>query len=248
MDTTHVKALVLAAGKGTRLQSESCHLPKVMRQANGKPLIHYVLAALDFLPQENIILVVGYRKEDVLAEYGTYPHVVQAEQLGTGHAVQSAAPLLEGCDGHVLVCYGDMPLMKKETYEALIRTHLEEGNDCTLLSGVLDAELPYGRIVRDAEGKFAAIVEDKDCTPEQKRIRELNVGVYVFECRALLAALKQLRSDNAQGEYYLTDCPALIQEAGGRVGVCPTCSELEMLGVNTVEQLEEVERILKAKG
>ena len=247
MDTTHVKALVLAAGKGTRLQSESCHLPKVMRQANGKPLIHYVLTALDFLPRENIILVVGYRKEDVLAEYGVYPHAVQAEQLGTGHAVQSAAPLLEGFDGHVLVCCGDMPLMKRETYEALVRTHLEEGNDCTLLSGVLDAELPYGRIVRDGEGWFSAIVEDKDCTPEQKDIRELNAGVYLFERRALFAALKQLRSDNAQGEYYLTDCPALIQAAGGRVGVCPTCGELEMLGVNTVEQLEEVERILKAE-
>lgn len=247
MDTTHVKALVLAAGKGTRLQSESCHLPKVMRQANGKPLIHYVLTALDFLPQENIILVVGYRKEDVLAEYGAYPHAVQTEQLGTGHAVQSAASLLEGFDGHVLVCCGDMPLMKQETYEALVRTHLEEGNACTLLSGVLDAELPYGRIVRDGEGRFSAIVEDKDCTPEQKDIRELNAGVYLFECQALFAALKQLRSDNAQGEYYLTDCPALIQAAGGKVGVCPTCSELEMLGVNTVEQLEEVERILKAK-
>ena len=114
-----IKAVVLAAGKGTRLQTEGVTLPKVMRQAAGQPLLAYVLDALSFLPKEDIVLVVGYRREDVEQAYPDYPAALQAEQLGTGHAVQCAAPELEGFDGSVLVCCGDMPLMKKETYESL---------------------------------------------------------------------------------------------------------------------------------
>ena len=136
MDHT-VKALVLAAGKGTRLQTEGIDLPKVMRLADGKPLLHYVLSALDFLPPEDVILVVGWKKEAVLEAYPQYPHAVQAEQHGTGHAVQCAAPLLEGFQGHVIICCGDAPLMKKETFQALADAHLREGNACTLLSAVL---------------------------------------------------------------------------------------------------------------
>ena len=131
-----IKAIVLAAGKGTRLQTEGITLPKVMRQAAGRPLLAYVLDALSFLPKENIILVVGYHREDVEAAYPDYPAALQAQQLGTGHAVQCAAPRLEGFTGSVLVCCGDMPLMKKETYESLCRTHAADGNVCTILSGV----------------------------------------------------------------------------------------------------------------
>ena len=228
MDHT-VKALVLAAGKGTRLQTEGIDLPKVMRLADGKPLLHYVLSALDFLPPEDVILVVGWKKEAVLEAYPQYPHAVQAEQHGTGHAVQCAAPLLEGFQGHVIICCGDAPLMKKETFQALADTHLREGNACTLLSAVLPEGGNYGRILREADGSFRAIVEDKDCTPEQKQIREVNTGT-------------------AQGELYLTDVPAFIKEAGGRVGLCDTCSPDEMLGVNTAEQLQEVEAILRKGG
>ena len=125
MDHT-VKALVLAAGKGTRLQTEGIDLPKVMRLADGKPLLHYVLSALDFLPPEDVILVVGWKKEAVLEAYPQYPHAVQAEQHGTGHAVQCAAHLLEGFQGHVIICCGDAPLMKKETFQALADTHLRD--------------------------------------------------------------------------------------------------------------------------
>ena len=239
-----IKAVVLAAGKGTRLRTEGIDLPKVMRLAAGRPLLDYVVQALDFLPREDIILVVGYRREAVLRAYSGYPHAVQSEQLGTGHAVQSAAPLLAGFDGHILVCCGDMPLMRRETYQTLIQTHLTEGNLCTILSGMAPQPLPYGRIIRDKEGRFARIVEDKDCTPEEKAVRELNAGVYVFHARALLPALGQLRQDNAQGEYYLTDVPALLLGQGGQVGVCPTCTPEEMLGVNTLEQLELVEQTL----
>lgn len=244
MDHT-MKALVLAAGKGTRLQTEGIDLPKVMRLADGKPLLHYVLSALDFLSPENVILVVGWKKEAVLQAYPQYPHAVQEEQHGTGHAVQCAAHLLEGFDGHVIICCGDAPLMRRETFQALADTHIREGNACTLLSAVLPEGGNYGRVLREADGTFRAIVEDKDCTPEQKQIREVNTGTYVFHVPELLACLGKLRDDNAQGELYLTDVPALIKAAGGRVGLCDTCSPEEMLGVNTVEQLHEVEAILR---
>ena len=247
MDHT-VKALVLAAGKGTRLQTEGIDLPKVMRLANGKPLLHYVLSALDFLPPEDVILVVGWKKEAVLEAYPQYPHAVQAEQHGTGHAVQCAAPLLEGSDGHVIICCGDAPLMRRETFQTLVDSHLREGNACTMLSAVLPEGGNYGRVLREEDGSFRAIVEDKDCTPEQKQIREVNTGTYVFHVPELLASLGKLRDDNAQGELYLTDVPAFIKAAGGRVGLCDTCSPDEMLGVNTVTQLQEVEALLRKGG
>lgn len=247
MSVFPVKAAVLCAGKGTRLQTEGITLPKVMRQANGKPLLHYVLDALSFLPKEDAVLVVGYRKEDILSAYPDYPHAVQAQQLGTGHAVLSARSVLEGFDGHVLVCCGDMPLMRRETYESLVRTHLEEGNQCTLLSGFADEPLPYGRILRDGAGQFTRIVEDKDCTAEEKTVTELNAGVYLFEARYLWDALESLRPDNAQGEYYLTDVPAWLLKEGKKVGVCSTCTPVEMLGVNTPAQLQQVEEILKER-
>lgn len=242
-----VKALVLAAGKGTRLQTEGIDLPKVMRLADGKPLLHYVLTALDFLPPEDVILVVGWKKEAVLSAYPQYPHAVQEQLNGTGGAVRFAAPLLEGFDGHVIICCGDAPLMKKETFQALVQTHLEENNDCTLLSAHLDEGGNYGRVTREADGSFRAIVEDRDCTPEEKKITEVNTGTYVFRVAPLLESLGQLSQDNAQGEFYLTDVPAILKAKGLRVGLCDTCSPQEMLGVNTVEQLGEVEAILRAR-
>ena len=240
-----VKALVLCAGKGTRLQTEGIDLPKVMRQADGKPLLHYVLTALDFLPREDTILVVGYKKERVLEVYGAYPHAVQAEQLGTGHAVKSAQVLLEGFDGHVLVCCGDTPLMRKATYQSMVKLHLDAGNDCTILSAHVDEGGNYGRITRTPDGAFKAIVEAKDCTAEEAAVNEVNTGVYLFRAAPLFEALGHLKNDNAQGEYYLTDVPGWLLERGEKVGVCDACDPVEMLGVNTVEQLQEVENILR---
>ncbi len=155
----NVKALVLCAGKGTRLQTEGIDLPKVMRLADGKPLLHYVLTALDFLPKEDVVLVVGYRREHILAAYGDYQSAIQEPQLGTGHAVQCAAHLLDGPVDHVLVCYGDTPLMAKATYQSLIDLHLASGNDCTLLSAHLDEGGNYGRVIHSPDGAFQAIVE-----------------------------------------------------------------------------------------
>lgn len=240
-----IKALVLAAGKGTRLQTEGIDLPKVLRQADGKPLLHYVLNGLSFLPPEDVILVVGWKKEAVLAAFPQYPHAVQEELNGTGGAVQFAAPLLKDCPGHLIVCCGDAPLMKQETFQALVRTHLEQGNECTMLSARLPEGGSYGRVLREADGTFQRIVEARDCTPEQAAVTEVNTGTYVFHIPALLSVLDQLSKDNAQGELYLTDVPALLKARGQRVGLCDTCSPNEMLGVNTVEQLAQVETLLR---
>jgi len=239
-----LKVVVLAAGKGTRLQTEDNDAPKVMRIACGKPLLWHVLDALSFIDKKDIIIVVGYKKEDVFDCFSSYRYAEQTEQLGTGHAVMAAKEELLGFDGAVLVCYGDMPAIRRDTYKALIDTHLEEDNDCTILTGECSIPLPYGRIIRDIGGGFLHVVEDRDCTPEQLEIKELNSGVYAFRSKMLLEALKELKQDNVQGEYYLTDVPAIMQAGGARVGLYKRDLGDEIIGVNTLEQLMQVEGIL----
>ena len=241
----NLRAVVLAAGKGTRLQTEGIDLPKVMRLALNRPLIGYVLEALSFIDTADTAIVVGYKKEKVMEAFPQYPFTIQQEQLGTGHAVMSAKDFLEKRSGPVLVCCGDMPLIRRETYEDLYRTHIESGNVCTMLSGTAAEKLPYGRIVRDTDGSFLKMVEDKDCTAEEKCITELNSGVYIFESNELLPALTKLRCNNAQGEYYLTDVPAILKAEGKRVGICKRDLGYEIIGVNTIQQLEQVENLLK---
>lgn len=243
-----LRAVVLAAGKGTRLRTEGIDLPKVMRLALGRPLISYVLSALPVKEKKDAVIVVGYMREKVTAAFADYTFAVQEEQLGTGHAVMSAKEALSGYDGDVLVCCGDMPLVSAATYRALWETHISEKNDCTMLSGRSDEPLPYGRVVRDAHGGFVRIAEEKDCTPEELKIRELNSGIYIFKAPLLFTALRELRTDNAQGEYYLTDVPDIMLRRGDKVGVCVREMGSELIGVNTVEQLEQVEKILRKNG
>ena len=242
-----LKAVVLAAGKGTRLQTEGCDLPKVMREACSRPLLGYVLDAISFVDKKDIVIVAGYKREDIMAQFGDYTYAVQAEQLGTGHAVMSAEDALKGFVGNVLVCYGDMPLLTRGTYEALVAAHRDGNNVCTILSSSSEEKLPYGRIVRDQNGAFLKIVEDKDCTEEEKAIKELNTGLYVFESKKLLPALKKLKNNNAQGEYYLTDIPAILRAEGARIGICTLDLGSEIIGVNTIEQLQQVEEVLRRR-
>lgn len=244
----NIKAVVLAAGKGTRMQSETHQMPKVLREACGRPLLHYVLESLDFLPREDTILVAGYKKELVQAAFPQYPSCVQEPQLGTGHAVQCAKEFLQGFDGTVLVCYGDMPLLRKEVYEALLTDHAASGAQCTLLSGTCEEYLPYGRVLCTPEGEFIKVVEDRDCTPEQKAIRDLNVGIYAFQAEELLACLDLLKNNNAQSEYYLTDVPQIMLSRGGSVRVFRAELNEQIIGVNTPDQLEQVESYLRASG
>lgn len=242
-----MKAVILAAGKGKRLHSEQFSAPKVLREANGKPLLRYVVNNLSFIPdKKDIIIVAGYKKEMVFNAFNEgYTFAVQDEQLGTGHAVNCAREALKDYDGPVLVCYGDMPLFKKETYENLVKVHEEVGNDCTILTGVSDRGLAYGRIIRDENGSFKGVVEDRDCTPEQKKINELNVGIYVFDSKKLFSCLGELKNSNAQGEYYLTDVPTIMMSKGYKIGTYTTHDDTEILGVNTPEELALCESLLK---
>lgn len=240
-----IKAIIMAAGKGTRLQSEKHDLPKVLREAAGQPLLAWVLKNIAFIDPDDITIVIGYKGEKVEERFGDrYGYAWQREQLGTGHAVQQAVPSLEGYDGPVLVCSGDMPLVQASSYRGLLETHLKEKNACTILAFVSDKDMHFGRIVRAEDGSFLTVVEDKDCTPEQKKITELNCGVYIFDAKLLVEGLSQLKNNNAQSEYYLTDVPAWIQKKGGRIGISRTTGEYEGFGVNTQEDLDFVSDIL----
>ena len=239
-----LKVVVLAAGKGTRLQSEGSDVPKVMRLACGKPILWYVLEALPNVDRQDIIIVVGYGKEQILDYFKGYEFAEQTEQLGTGHAVMAASEKLSGFDGTVLVCYGDMPIIKSETYERFISEHFDKGNDCTVVSCETAETKGLGRIVRDSKGAFVKVVEERDCNSEQLKITEINTGVYVFNTPMLLDALKQLKNENGQGEYYLTDVPEIMLDSGAKVGLFKRNLGDEMIGVNTIEQLNRVEEIL----
>jgi len=241
---SRIKAVVLAAGKGTRLQESESDAPKVMRQVCGRPMLVYVLDALSFIEKNDVIIVVGYKKEAITDSFRGYAYAEQTEQLGTGHAVMAAQAELFGFDGAVLVCYGDMPLIKRSTYEDLLHEHFTLNNDCTVLTGESSLSLPFGRIVRETGGGFVRVVEERDCSPEELEITELNTGVYVFRAPMLLEALKKINTDNAQGEYYITDAPAIMRSGGAKVGAYKRTIGDEILGVNTLEQLMYVEKVL----
>lgn len=243
-----MKAIVLGAGKGTRLQSEKFNSPKVLREANGRPLINYVLDALSFLEEKDITVVAGYKKEMVEeVVVGDYPFAYQLEQLGTGHAVMMAEELHKGYEGPVLVAYGDMPLYKKETYKKMMAFHEDEKATCTVLTAVIDDPPAYGRIIRNESGQMTGVVETKDCTEEQLRITELNVGVYVFDSQFLFEHLKALKNNNVQGEYYLTDIPGMVLDEGKKLITYTIHNTDEVYGVNTIEELRFCENVLKAR-
>lgn len=246
---TSAKAIVLAAGKGSRLHSEEHILPKVLRQANGKALLDYVLQATDFIPQKDTVLVVGYKGQLVVDHVGgQYQIAEQVQQLGTGHAVKMAESELKRYSGPVLVVYGDMPLFSPNTYQSLLKVHKESQAACTLLTAVLHNPPDYGRIIRDEKNEVLDIREVKDCSDAEKAIKELNSGVYVFDAKKLFSVLHELKNDNAQGEYYLTDVPKHLLRRGDRVASYTLVGSDEVYGVNTLEELHLVEALLKKRG
>lgn len=241
-----MKAIVLAAGKGISLDNGQHSTTKVMRMANGRPLLHYVLEGINFLPQRDTAIVVGYGKETIIdATQGEYRYLEQEEQLGTGHAVKCAAPLFQGdFSDDVLVCYEDMPLFSRATYEGLVAAHRKGGADCTILTAIApNSGLHYGRILRE-DGRFTGIVEHMDCTLEQLKIDELNAGIYVFKAAPLFTMLERLTTDNAQGEYYLTDVPKLLLEEG-KVETYTIHNSNEIHGANTADELAFCDDILQ---
>ncbi|HKQ56837.1 MAG TPA: NTP transferase domain-containing protein [Candidatus Eisenbacteria bacterium] len=235
-------AIVLAAGQGTRMHSD---LAKVLHPMAGEPLLAHVLRALDETGVGRVLVVIGHQRDRVRATFpeGRVEWVVQDQQRGTGHAVLVAGPALEGFDGTLLVVCGDTPLLRGRTLEALLVHHAADRASVTVLSTRVPDPRGYGRIVRDARAGTVAIVEEKDATPEQKTIDEINSGIYAFRYPVLEQVLGKLTTRNAQGEYYLTDTVSLIQAAGERAGVQCADDYRELLGINTPQQLAEAERL-----
>jgi len=234
-------AVVLAAGMGTRMESD---LPKVLVPVRGRAMIEYVLDALVAGGIERTIVVVGYRAGDVRAALDGREGIVfvfQAEQLGTGHAVMVCRDLLADHRGPVLVVAGDSPMMQADSVAALLAEYDRRRAACILGTIHKDDPSGLGRIIRDEDGNFEAIVEEKDATDAQRRITEVNMSYYVFHCPDLLDALDQVRPDNSQHEYYITDCPGLLKAAGKEVRAVNVLKPCEALGVNTVEELAAVE-------
>lgn len=238
------KVVILASGKGTRMKSE---LPKVIHKVAGKPMIDYVIEAVKEVGVEDsdICLVVGYKADEVkTAVHNNVVFAMKEEQLGTGHAVKCANDFI-GKDGITLVLCGDTPLITGETLKKLVDTHIEEGNAITVLTAEAEDPTGYGRIIKDIEGKFVKIVEQKDATEEEQNVKEINSGMYAFNSEVLSKALADLSNHNVQEEYYLTDTIEIVKAKGlGKVSTMILDDINEIKGVNSLVQLSEAEEIL----
>ncbi len=242
-----LNAVILAAGKGTRMNSD---LPKVIHKCMDQPMVHYVIKAVKDAGALDVCVVVGYKSKEVKdAIYDIVDYAEQTEQLGTGHAVKCARDFI-GTEGDTIILCGDTPLITGETLVSLIEEHKRRANGVTVLSAIVDDPTGYGRIVRDENGVFQEIVEQKDATAEQQKINEINSGMYIYNSEALAASLDLLSNENSQGEYYLTDTIALIKKIGLKVSAKVIDADRidEIKGVNTVEQLKEAEEIMKKRG
>ncbi len=237
-------AIILAAGKGTRMKSD---LPKVLHKINDKALAEYVIDAVVDAGIDKICLVIGYQADRVKENiHRTVEYAYQEEQLGTGHAVMCAKDFLNKCDDVLILC-GDTPLVTGDTIRSLMDYHRSTGNYVTVLSAIMDDPTGYGRIVRDKDGNFLKNVEHKDATDEERKICEINSGMYVFNAKELKEALGTLTTDNAQGEYYLPDAITAIKNKGLKVGAFAAKDPEDILGINTVEQLENAGQIINKR-
>jgi bifunctional UDP-N-acetylglucosamine pyrophosphorylase/glucosamine-1-phosphate N-acetyltransferase len=239
-----VVVVVVAAGKGTRMKSL---LPKVLHPVAGLTLIERVLRIADLVSPTSTTIVVGHQAETVEAALSARPglrFVRQEPQLGTGHALLQAAPALKGATGTVVLLSGDVPLLRADTLRALVRRHEQAGSAATVLTAIVEDPTGYGRIVR-RDGAVAAIVEHKDASTEERRIREINSGIYAFDIEPLFEALRQIGSANAQGEYYLPDLVRIYRDRGLVVETVTLDDPREILGVNSRKELADVAGVLK---
>ncbi|MDQ6787187.1 MAG: bifunctional UDP-N-acetylglucosamine diphosphorylase/glucosamine-1-phosphate N-acetyltransferase GlmU [Acidobacteriota bacterium] len=245
--------LVLAAGLGTRMRSD---LAKVLHQIDGRPLVNHVCRTALALAPRKIYIVIGHQGEDVkkaVLEELDEEHsefVWQRKQLGTGDAVNAAREFLQQEDSTLLVLSGDVPMIRAETLAALVQQHYNHrgrGAACTILTVRLEDPTGYGRIIRDEGGLFSRIVEQKDASEDERKIKEINSGIYCFNAKKLFAALSSVQNNNAQGEYYLTDVPALLRDAGEDISLYNHADTREVAGINNRAELADLERILSRR-
>jgi UDP-N-acetylglucosamine pyrophosphorylase len=244
-DAIETVAVVLAAGKGTRMKSD---LPKVLVPVAGRPMIEYVLDALAAARIRDVLVVVGYRSDLVRERLKDRPgltFIEQTEQLGTGHAVMVCREeLARRSRVGVLVVTGDSPMMQPSSLATMARDFAKSRPAC--LIGTAHKENPQGlgRVIRDAAGEFLKIVEEKDATPDERRVTEVNMSCYLFDSVELLAALNEIKNNNAQREYYITDAPGVLKQEGKVVQALLVLQPIESLSINDVAELAEVEREL----
>lgn len=240
-------SIVLAAGKGTRMKSE---VPKVLHRIAGRPILHYPLSVLKGIGVSRTVVVVGYGKDDVRREFEGGRNLVfveQREQRGTGHAVMSALKALKGFRGDVLILSGDVPLITGATIEALIELYRRTGAVMSLITAVLDDPSGYGRVIRDDGMSVVRIVEDKDSTPEEKKVQEVNSGIYLVSSDFLSQNIRRLSAGNAQGEYYLPDLVRIAVEEGKKVSALTHLEPEEVMGVNNRVELARADCLMRRR-
>lgn len=238
-------SVILAAGMGTRMKSK---MPKVLHKVCGKPLSKWVIDASKEAGADKVCTVVGHKAEMVKAVLGEVcEFALQAEQKGTGHAVMQAIDVIKNSNGEVVILNGDTPLITAETINKAIEYHKNNGNQATVITAILDDATGYGRIVRDNDGSVLKIVEQKDASEEEKKINEVNSGMYVFDAQSLVYALDKITPNNAQGEYYLTDTLEILLSAGKKIGGYAISDNDEIRGINDRVQLNEAEKIMQKR-
>ena len=245
----HIGAIILAAGKGTRMKSDKA---KVLHEINGRPMACYVVGAAQQVAGNNVVVVIGHQAETVRQVIaGNCDRIIhfalQSEQLGTGHAVQCALPMVPDHVGDIVILCGDTPLITAATIERLAAEHTAAARDLTVLAVTLENPTGYGRLLIDERNRVTGIVEEADATAEQKQINIVNSGIYCTTRAFLSAALDRIDSDNAQGEFYLTDIMEIGHRAGKHVGAMVWGDHREVMGVNTLYELELAEKIMKTR-
>lgn len=244
----NLRAIIPAAGKGSRLQKLSGDLPKAMVPVLDTPMLEIVLQNIGFIDEEDVYVVVGCGKDKIIEYFGEPLHYIeQKEQLGTGHAVMVCADKFTNFDGNVLVTFGDMPLFRREELEAMCEQHERNNADCTLMTAENPDLKMWARVVRDDTGRFSKIVEGKDCTAEQAKIKELFSGVMVFNSKSLFEILPLMGCNNAQNEYYITEIPELMLKKGMKVDTYFNSDGDDLRGINSPEDLEMCEKVLKSR-
>ena len=242
-----IKSVILAAGKGTRMKSD---IPKVLHKIFEKPLLGYVLDSVKGITTENFVIV-GHHAEEVKEyvekNYKNAKTVLQSPQLGTGHAVSMVCPHLQDYSGQILILCGDTPLITSETLKKFVEYHNSNNSDLTVMSTIFENPANYGRIIREQDGSLKCIVEEKDATQEEKAVKEVNAGIYILNWSKVKPAFSQLTSNNAQGEYYLTDIISWGKNNGLKVNAFILENSDEIYGINSRKNLAEASKIMNTR-